>query len=191
METPRQACWLIRKIFDSRKWYGGNDLCEDLQQLTNAGKFMIKKLALQRRLSTADRMAKWGIQVPMNCVLCNADTEETHTHLFFECDYSRKMWSSFLRWIGDNRQVGTWEEEIERLTTKQCNSRAHAEVLGWLLAATVYHVWNERNARRFQEQQQECASRLREITIQLHRKGQFRSNWNRLLDSLNSYPSLV
>lgn len=90
METPKQACWLVRKIFDARKWYGSNDLCTELQQLTHAGKFMIKKaykyllpqyprviwknlnmvpcsvpkyqlilwLALQKRLSTADRMAK-------------------------------------------------------------------------------------------------------------------------------------
>ncbi|XP_019227287.1 PREDICTED: uncharacterized protein LOC109208612 [Nicotiana attenuata] len=162
METPKQACWLVRKIFDARKWYGNNDLCTELQQLTHTGKFVIKKaykyllpqyprviwknlnmipcsvpkyqfilwLELQKRLSTADKMAKWGIQVPRNCVLCRADAEETHTHLFFDCDYSKQMWSSFLCWTGESSQVGTWEEEIERLTTKQCNSKTHAEVLG-------------------------------------------------------------
>ncbi|XP_019241017.1 PREDICTED: uncharacterized protein LOC109221005 [Nicotiana attenuata] len=136
-------------------------------------------------------MAKWGIQVSRNCVLCRTDAEETHSHLFFACDYSRQIWSSFLSRTGESSQVGNWEEEIERLATKQCNSKTHAEVLGWLLAATVYHVWKERNARRFQEQQQECVSRLREITIQLHRKEQFRNKWKRVLDRLNSYPSLI
>ncbi|XP_019233906.1 PREDICTED: uncharacterized protein LOC109214447 [Nicotiana attenuata] len=43
METPKQACWVVKKIFDARKWYGSNDLCTELQQLTHAGKFMIKK----------------------------------------------------------------------------------------------------------------------------------------------------
>nr|XP_016487754.1 PREDICTED: uncharacterized protein LOC107807825 [Nicotiana tabacum] len=148
-------------------------------------------LALQKRLSTTDRMAKWGIQVPRNCELCIADAEETHAHLFFDYDYSRQIWSSFLCWTRESSQVGNWEEEIERLTTKKCNGKTHAEVLRWLLAAIIYHVWSEHNARRFQEQQQDCISRLREIVIQLHRKGQFRSNWKRLLDRLNSYPSLV
>lgn len=81
--------------------------------------------------------------------------------------------------------MGSWEEEVERLTTKRCNSKAHAEVLGWLLATTVYYIWSERNARRFQEQQRDRILRLREIVIQLHWKGQHRSSWKKLLDSLN------
>ncbi|XP_019223575.1 PREDICTED: uncharacterized protein LOC109205322 [Nicotiana attenuata] len=150
METPKQACWLVRKIFDARKWYGSNDLCGELQQRTHAGKFMIKK-AYKYLLPQYPR-AIWKNLNMIPCSVPRADVEETHTHLFFECDYSRQMWSSFLRWTGESKQAGTWEEEIARLTTKQCNSKAHAEVLGWLLAATVYYVRSERNARRFQEQ---------------------------------------
>nr|XP_016511047.1 PREDICTED: uncharacterized protein LOC107828276 [Nicotiana tabacum] len=183
METPKQACWLVRKIFDARKWYRNNDLYTELQQFTHADKFIIKKafmhlipqypkvmwkslnmgpclvlkyqfilwLALRKGFTTVDRLAKWGIQVSRNCVLCMSDTEETHSHLFFECEYSRQLWSSFLRWTRECSQVRSWEEEVERLTTKRCNNKAHAEVLRWLLAATVYHIWSERNARRFQE----------------------------------------
>ncbi|XP_019232377.1 PREDICTED: uncharacterized protein LOC109213078 [Nicotiana attenuata] len=212
-----------RKFFDARKWYGHSDLYTDMQQFTQAYKFIIKKaylhlipqypkvawkslnmrpchvpkyqfilwLTLQKRLTTADRLAKWGIQVLRNCVLCVSDAEETHSHLFFECEYSRQLWSSFLRRIGENSQVGSWEEEVERITTKKCSSKAHAEVLGWLLAASVYHIWNERNARRFQEQQQDQRLRSREIVIQLHSKGQHRSRWKRILKNANSYPNLV
>ncbi|XP_019224063.1 PREDICTED: uncharacterized protein LOC109205770 [Nicotiana attenuata] len=223
METPKQACWLVRKKFYARKWYGLNDLYTDMQQFTQADKFIIKKaylhlspqypkvawkslnmgpclvpkyqfilwLALQKRLTTADRSAKWGIQVPRNCVLCVSDAEETHSHLFFECEYSRQLWSSFLCWIGENSQVGSWDEEVERITTKKCSSKAHAEVLGWLKVARVYHIWDEHNARRFQKQQRDRRLRSRKIVIQLQSKGQPRSRWKRLSENANSYPNLV
>lgn len=34
-------------------------------------------LAIQHRLSTVDRLERWGIQVEKECVLCESDTEET------------------------------------------------------------------------------------------------------------------
>ncbi|KAH0682851.1 hypothetical protein KY289_020603 [Solanum tuberosum] len=44
-------------------------------------------LVVQQRLSTVDRLQKFGIQVPLECAFCSQE-EETFTHLFFSYSYS-------------------------------------------------------------------------------------------------------
>lgn len=110
MTTPKQACWIIRKIFDARTWYkddvgpiGGRKKPEasiknhyvtlrpqypqvEWKHLVQV-KGMIPRhqfilwMTLQRKLSTVDRVLKWGIQVDANCVLCNTGHIENFDHL--------------------------------------------------------------------------------------------------------------
>lgn len=40
-------------------------------------------LALHRKLSTVDRVIKWGIAIQTECVLCDTHQEENFDHLFF------------------------------------------------------------------------------------------------------------
>ena len=47
-------------------------------------------LATQNRLHTLDRLARMGITEDKNCKLCNRE-EETHPHLFFQCQYSKSV----------------------------------------------------------------------------------------------------
>ncbi|XP_060202242.1 uncharacterized protein LOC132630698 [Lycium barbarum] len=49
------------------------------------------------------------------------------------------------------RRIGTWVEEIGWLSKAVNNNRPRANILGFIAAATVYTIWVERNARRFQE----------------------------------------
>ncbi|KAL0401921.1 UNVERIFIED_CONTAM: putative ribonuclease H protein [Sesamum latifolium] len=49
--------------------------------------FFILWLAILERLSTLDRA--WWLGLDSACVLCSTGETETHTHLFFRCEYSR------------------------------------------------------------------------------------------------------
>ncbi|XP_019230598.1 PREDICTED: uncharacterized protein LOC109219231 [Nicotiana attenuata] len=125
-------------------------------------------MALHRRLATVDRLIKWGIPVPAECVLCMTDEEETHDHLFFECSYSKFIWKQISRLFGIDRQVGRWQEEIEWMSTKTKSRNTKWKILGNAFAATVYHTWMERNLRRFQQTRKESRDRVREIVLHLH-----------------------
>ncbi|XP_019256498.1 PREDICTED: uncharacterized protein LOC109234910 [Nicotiana attenuata] len=140
------------------------------------------------RLATVDRLQKWGVNVQTECVLCSTGAEENLHHLFFQCSYSSYIWNSILSWLGETRRMSNWEEETDRLSRKTRNSRPRAQIVKFLYAATVYHLWSERNARRFQDKKKESQQILKEMTIQLHTRGQHFSKWRRVLESLNSYP---
>ncbi|XP_019241243.1 PREDICTED: uncharacterized protein LOC109221239 [Nicotiana attenuata] len=107
-------------------------------------------LAMHKKLATVDRLRKWGISIASDCVLCEKDTEGTMEHLFFECDYSRNMWATLLKWLGERHQIGSWNAEIEWLE-KRSSCRVRAHVLRFLFAAVIYHVWTEKSKKNSRE----------------------------------------
>lgn len=44
---------------------------------------------------TRDRLLRWSLTVPSNCVLC-AGNQENRQHLFFDCAYSNQAWTFFV-----------------------------------------------------------------------------------------------
>ncbi|XP_060182487.1 uncharacterized protein LOC132612182 [Lycium barbarum] len=86
------------------------------------------------------------------------------------------------------RRIGTWAEEIGWLSKAVNNTRPRANILGFIAAATVYTIWVERNARRFQAKARSNVQLIRDIILQLHSRGQNQCKWSRMLPSLNSYP---
>ncbi|XP_059315596.1 uncharacterized protein LOC132066268 [Lycium ferocissimum] len=125
MEPPREASWMIRKIFHMRKFW---PMLASQQQLLDRGKFQIKCaykmlrgavtlvpwrglvchnvacpkhvfilwLALLGRMRTKDLLLKWGMGINGTCVLCN-NQPETIEHLYFECTYSHEIWLRVLQ----------------------------------------------------------------------------------------------
>lgn len=51
-------------------------------------------LVAHDRLSTRDRMIRWGSQVSPLCPLCDS-ANECKQHLFFDCSYSKEVWYFF------------------------------------------------------------------------------------------------
>ncbi|XP_075085145.1 uncharacterized protein LOC142168364 [Nicotiana tabacum] len=109
----------------------------------------ILTVAAHGKLYTKDRLHKWGLQVDQKCVLCNQDNETIH-HLFFECTYAKALWSALLPWQIIRRPVAGWDEELQWAEKKTKRNTAATELYKMAVAATVYHVWQERNTRIFQ-----------------------------------------
>lgn len=57
-------------------------------------------IALRGRLQTLDRMQQWSTGLNTTCVLCS-DTQESCSHLLFECCYSGQIWKKL---VGDLMQ---------------------------------------------------------------------------------------
>lgn len=106
-------------------------------------------LALQRRLTTVDRLTTWGIQVDTTCVLCSSQKTGTTSHMMFDCTYTAQIWPRLLNWVGIRQLENSWEEEVMWLSKVVGNKSPKHNILGFLYAAFVYHTWMERNYRRF------------------------------------------
>ena len=50
-------------------------------------------LAMKNKILTAENLKKRGWEHPSSCVLCGKE-DETVSHLFLSCQFSRQMWSS-------------------------------------------------------------------------------------------------
>ncbi|KAL0289808.1 UNVERIFIED_CONTAM: hypothetical protein Sradi_7065600 [Sesamum radiatum] len=117
------------------------------------GKFKIPRhnfilwLEIKERLSTLDRL--WLGQQGLESVLCDDHASESHFHLFFHCSYSKRCLAVLRRvmrfcWPGFDWQTAIlWASKRWR-GTHLMNAAARA-----LLAALVYHIWSERNNRRY------------------------------------------
>jgi hypothetical protein len=59
-------------------------------------------LVLKDRLNTRDLLQRrhWHVTEDLNCVLCALGTHEDRVHLFFECNFSRRIWAYLqIDWI--------------------------------------------------------------------------------------------
>ncbi|KAL0455357.1 UNVERIFIED_CONTAM: polyprotein [Sesamum latifolium] len=103
-------------------------------------------LAILGRLSTMDRT--WWAGPDSTCVLCSGRAIESHDHLFFQCEYSRAC----LRVLKAKVQFAIPLMEWERVIWASRRWRGRhpwTAASRALFASLVYHLWMERNRRRF------------------------------------------
>ncbi|KAL2235610.1 UNVERIFIED_CONTAM: hypothetical protein Sindi_1293200 [Sesamum indicum] len=103
-------------------------------------------LAIQEKLATTDK--PWLAHL-RPCILCNEGLTETHEHLFFQCRSSRRYFTEIqrtIRFLWPNRE---WKDDITWASQRWRGKHIINMSYRALLAACVYHIWKERNLRRF------------------------------------------
>ncbi|XP_010556509.1 PREDICTED: uncharacterized protein LOC104825816 [Tarenaya hassleriana] len=108
----------------------------------------IQWLAFRGRLPTLDRLYRWGAVATSSCLLCSLE-EESHSHLFFHCSYSRQVWYSFARsiWNMPPLDLHATMDWMRRPGNVQSHNRRLITLI--LLQCSIYLLWSERNARIF------------------------------------------
>ncbi|KAL2240826.1 UNVERIFIED_CONTAM: hypothetical protein Sindi_0723800 [Sesamum indicum] len=104
-------------------------------------------LAIQEKLPTTDK--PWMTHLG-RCILCDEGAEETHTHMFFRCRYSRGCLAAIrhhIRFAWPNRE---WTRDVEWASRKWRGKHIVNVAYRALLGACIYHIWRERNLRRFE-----------------------------------------
>ena len=105
-------------------------------------------VAIQRELSTQDRLRRFGIHGPNRRSLCLRNNED-HNHLFFECSFTKALWWNVCDRCNIPRMTKSLDEWI-RLATVSWHGKSFVNFSRKLgFAATVYCIWQERNARIF------------------------------------------
>ena len=101
-------------------------------------------LAIRNRLATKDRIHSFTPNCGTTCVLCRAD-QESHSHLFFECSYSERVWRNVISKCDWPWQSSSWQSLIEAMSTQWKGKQLQNYIKKLCLAVIVYVIWGERN----------------------------------------------
>ncbi|GKA59381.1 RNA-directed DNA polymerase, eukaryota, reverse transcriptase zinc-binding domain protein [Tanacetum coccineum] len=122
-------------------------------------------LAMLNKLTTQDRLKKWGNQDVNRCCLCLNDSEDLK-HLFFKCSYAKKVWGMVLSMTDIDNIKYEWEEIIHLLINAGNGNNINSVCRRLMLGASVYNIWNERNRRIFQDKklnEEDIVKRITEV----------------------------
>ncbi|XP_074293059.1 uncharacterized protein LOC141619963 [Silene latifolia] len=127
---------------------------------------IITSLAMQGHLTTMDNLTTRGLFIINRCVLYKA-ANESYSHLFFSCSFSKTLWERILHWLGLPHHSTDFKNELVwSLHRKHIRHWKN----GWFrscLAAACYHLWSERNIRLFQGIERPVDKLLRTIKFQI------------------------
>ncbi|KAL2252965.1 UNVERIFIED_CONTAM: hypothetical protein Sindi_0091200 [Sesamum indicum] len=104
-------------------------------------------LAILGKLATTDKpwLAHLG-----PCTLCNEGATETHDDLFFQCRFSRQCLTAIRRMVRFSWPNRDWITDIAWASRRWRGKHIVNMSYRALLASCVYHIWKERNLRRFE-----------------------------------------
>ncbi|KAL8522493.1 hypothetical protein ACS0TY_012601 [Phlomoides rotata] len=98
----------------------------------------------------------------LNCPFCNEE-QETVRHIFFECEFSYKIWMACLNWLGEYSVLPS-NPSTNLLSFSRLfrgNQRRWVAVSIW--ECVVWLIWKTRNDLVFQHKRNECDKILEEL----------------------------
>ncbi|XP_071715051.1 uncharacterized protein [Rutidosis leptorrhynchoides] len=109
-------------------------------------------LAVKERLTTHDKLMKWYPSKSFKCALCDKE-EDSISHLFFECEFSKKVWSELKKLLIFRGLPGNLQGIVNMLAGFPFRCQIWDVINSLTVAAAVYHIWQERNCRIFKGNQ--------------------------------------
>ncbi|PWA52402.1 reverse transcriptase domain, Reverse transcriptase zinc-binding domain protein [Artemisia annua] len=98
----------------------------------------------------------------MRCSLCNSCLD-SHTHLFFNCNYAERIWSALKRKIFATDLPLNWEDLVNAMATRFKNRNIRSVVSKIVFGAGVYYIWQERKKRHFTSEKRPAEDLLETI----------------------------
>ncbi|XP_020256483.1 uncharacterized protein LOC109833285 [Asparagus officinalis] len=124
-------------------------------------------LAVQNRLLTQDRLMRRGVIDTNVCRLCSAESLESRNHLFFECGFSSEVWNCVMNWLKFTWKSCDWRILLEWFCTGLRGKGFKHGIKRMALAATIYRIWVERNARIFQQKKKSMECLIKDIKMDI------------------------
>lgn len=97
------------------------------------------------RLRTRDKIQRF-IDTDPRCPMCGTCNETTQ-HLFFQCSFSKAIWSDIKNWLGVRRHMTTLKSALKWIKKGSRGSSWQTKGKKAALTATVYHIWSARNRK--------------------------------------------
>ncbi|GJZ56704.1 hypothetical protein Tco_0612198 [Tanacetum coccineum] len=123
------------------------------------------------RLKTQDMLQHWDVNASLmaSCSLCEGQPD-SYSHLFFECGFSSQVWNHMKGLAGLSNVRGEYKEIIDYLIPYAKRRSCKSVIAKLVFSASVYYIWQERNARLFSNQKQNSAQLIEVIKSAVHLK---------------------
>ncbi|KAI0529431.1 hypothetical protein KFK09_001980 [Dendrobium nobile] len=105
-------------------------------------------MAILQKLKVADLLIKKDIQVNPICCLCN-NAQEDHNHLFFNCDFTFNVINNLIPDLNSFLLRPTLIQVFYYIDNQLPLSKWEKNFCWLTVGCTVYHLWRERNNRKF------------------------------------------
>ncbi|XP_038990693.1 uncharacterized protein LOC120113695 [Hibiscus syriacus] len=109
---------------------------------------LISWMAILDRLSTKDRLIRFGLTMDADCVVCGTGLE-SRDHLFADCPFSREVWNAVLSSCGFRSVMLNWDDRLNWLIDNLRGNSLRVRILKLAWTAFLYYIWEERNYRSF------------------------------------------
>ncbi|KAL2925667.1 hypothetical protein RDABS01_007932 [Bienertia sinuspersici] len=103
-------------------------------------------LGIRQRLLTRDRLVRMRLSAEDNCCLCSRGVD-SHSHLFFKCDFSRNCWKQTLDWLKVQMHHFQMQYIVQWLARNCEGDRVRRQASCTAVNALVYSIWKVRNDR--------------------------------------------
>ncbi|XP_028097019.1 uncharacterized protein LOC114296888 [Camellia sinensis] len=104
--------------------------------------------AIHNRLYTGDRLLLFGLAPHSQCPFC-LDPGESHSHLFFKCNFTNRVWGAIEAKCNIKWPVLDWPDIVTYATKETKGNSLRANILSNAFLCSIYHIWIERNNRVF------------------------------------------
>ncbi|GKE66794.1 RNA-directed DNA polymerase, eukaryota, reverse transcriptase zinc-binding domain protein [Tanacetum coccineum] len=108
-------------------------------------------MAIRGRLKTQDRLSKWLNIQDMSCLFCK-QCKDSHSHLFFSCNFSRRLWERLESMAKFENMSNSWAQVISSIVSMPAKNTIWNVIQRLAFGASVYFIWQERNFRLFSGQ---------------------------------------
>lgn len=105
-------------------------------------------LAIKNRLMTQDRILKWNLLLVEKCTFCKLECD-SRDHLFFECTFTTAIWDKLKVLVELDGCNSCWSDILQDVISRKPNGTIISILQRLVIAAAVYCIWKERNARIF------------------------------------------
>lgn len=126
-------------------------------------------LAIRKRLLTQDRLKSWQVHAPVVCSFCES-VPDSVPHLLFECAFCSHILLKFQRRGYLLCFQGSWESFIHNSAVNWRGKSLHILINKLVLAAVVFHIWQERNRRLFHQKRKQVQQVIADIIDDVQRK---------------------
>jgi hypothetical protein len=103
-------------------------------------------IAIHDALSTQNKLRCYGVIQTIQCHLCGGGREYVD-HLFFDCPFSHRIWFDLCSKCLISFSRCSWVNTISWLSDLNEDYSLNSMLMRLILAAVIYYIWRERNAR--------------------------------------------
>ncbi|PKU59302.1 hypothetical protein MA16_Dca027291 [Dendrobium catenatum] len=137
-------------------------------------------MAVIGKLKTADNLNSRGIAVPLTCSLC-LSFPKNHSHLFFGCEFSFTILTRLLPELNCFLLRPTLLQIFYFFDHSTTYNRQEIDFCCLIVSYTIYHLWRERNSRRFSNENMNSVKIINNISTAIRLKVSKWKNKERLL----------